>query len=418
MGSIIKLTDDAMFKICHHNNRETIENSNVDIVEERSELNYSFTLNHGDLTDYEYYKKRVGELYLYGRGSLREKEAVTGFNMVVTAPKEICGDQEKEDAFFKGVFDFVSNRYGVENIVNTAVHYDEVGQGPHIHLVIIPVTKLDHDVVQNKTVKTTNAVKLESGRYEYSYRFKHDENGERIPLKNYAKMSDYYDEKIDANSVLNKAELRHFHQDLQQYLTDNGIEGKVITGKTGGVNFTVQELKEFTANTGLRLEDVQELTADKGILEALVSSNDKVQTLEQIIKEKNLTIANLQTEIQSRDRAIDRADKTAELAEKDKQIRDLTKIISAKNQALSQATDKTTEFEKKLNEMQQTLTEKERALASANERIKELETKKNVEVKPTEQPQSWGQEPTSSWGSTARSGWGTNTVNNEEEKLW
>ena len=181
--------------------------------------------------------------------------------------------------------------------------------------------------------------------------------------------SDYYDEKIDANSVLNKAELRHFHQDLQQYLTDNGIEGKVITGKTGGVNFTVQELKEFTANTGLRLEDIQELTADKGILEALVSSNDKVQTLEQIIKEKNLTIANLQTEIQSRDRAIDRMDSSEEITVKDTQI-------------------------------------------------KELETEKAVDVKPAEQAQSWGQESSSAWGANAHSGWGTNTVDNERENLW
>lgn len=126
---------------------------------------------------------------------------------MVTAPKEICGDRDKEQAFFKGVYDFVLNRYGSENIINNSVHYDEAGE-PHIHIIFCPVTNLDHDRVQFITIKTKEAVRLESGRYEFGYRFKLDEDGQRIHLKNYSRMSDYYDEKISANDVLNKIELK------------------------------------------------------------------------------------------------------------------------------------------------------------------------------------------------------------------
>ena len=49
-------------------------------------------------------------------------------------------------------------------------------------------------------------------------------------------------EKICANDRLNPKELQHFHTDLE----NNGIDAKVITGKTKaqGRNYTVEEMKE------------------------------------------------------------------------------------------------------------------------------------------------------------------------------
>lgn len=300
MASSEKFTDDAMCNMLRHNNRATANSSNKDIDPERTKFNYSFPMDHGDLSDHKYYKQLVGKNYLYGRGSKREKDAVTGCGWVVTLPQEIQGYPDKEKAFFQGAFDFISERYGKENIINNAVHYDESG-APHIHVVFCPVTNLDHDIVQHKTIKTTKAVKLESGRYEYTYRFKLDDNGEKIKLKNYAKMSDYYDEKIDCNSVLNKVELRNFHQDLQKYLTDNGIEGTVINGKTDGINFSVKELKEFTAKTGLHLDEVKEMQGDKSLLESFADKNSKLTTLRKLLSEKNIEIQTLKEELTMKD---------------------------------------------------------------------------------------------------------------------
>ena len=304
MASIQKFTHDAMCSQKCHVNREYNNPGNQDIDPERTPLNYSFPMQHNGLNDFAYYKKLIGEKYLYGRGTQREKEAITGCAWVVTLPQEIYGDTDREKAFFSAVYDFVSERYGKENVITNAVHYDEAGL-PHIHIVFCPVTDLDHDVVQNKTVKTSNSIQLETGRYEYTYRFKLDEHGEKIPLKNYAHMSDYFDEKIDANTVINKAELQHFHTDMQRYLSDNGVAGTVVTGKIGA-NFSVKELKDFTQKTGLHLYDVQALE-DKTLLESLAEYEKQNTELKQALTSTQMLLFEAQTVILSKDREVQTA---------------------------------------------------------------------------------------------------------------
>lgn len=358
MASIQKFTHDAMCSQSCHVNREYNNPSNKDIDPERTALNYSFPMNHHGMSNFEYYKELINEKYLYGRGSRREKDAITGCGWVITLPKEIHGDSEKESAFFSGVYSFISERYGEKNIITNSVHYDEAGL-PHIHVIFCPVTMLDHDVVQNKTIRTSNAIQLDSGRYEYTYRFKLDENGEKIPLRNYARISDYYDEKIDANSVLNKTELQHFHTDLQKYLSDNGIEGSVLTGKTG-INFSVKELKNFTNKTGLRLDKIQELQGEKTLLESYVDYTNKSF--------------------------------------------DLEKAFTLTQQSLSEA--------------KETLLSKEKELQVASERIKTLESELSqrksqlIELEAKKKEYTWGDN--ASWGNN------DSKISNtyEEEKLW
>lgn len=356
MASVQKFTHDAMCSQKCHVNREYKNPSNQDIAPDRTPLNYSFPMKHNGMDAFSYYKQLIGEKYLYGRGTQREKDAITGCGWVVTLPQEIYGDADKEKEFFAAVYDFISNRYGEENIITNAIHYDEAGL-PHIHVVFCPVTDLDHDVVQNKTIKTSNAIQLESGRYEYTYRFKLDENGDRIPLKNYAHMSDYFDEKIDSNTVINKAELQHFHTDLQQYLSDNGIDGAVVNGKTG-TNFSVKELKDFTQRTGLHLQDVQALQGDRTLLESLTQY--------------------------------------------EKQNVELKQTFTSTLEQLSAA--------------QAALLAKDNELQIALERIKVLETElsqtrsQTIELKSAQKEYIWGND--NSWGSIQKN------HEHEEEKLW
>lgn len=278
MASLEKFVDEEIVAQLAHNSRAKKTYSNKDIDLTKSHQNYSFPMDHGDLSPLDFYKKRLDENYIYGRGTKREKEAVTSFGWVVTLPAELAGDQVKEKNFFRGVFDFISARYGSQNIISNDVHYDEAGL-PHIHVVVLPSVPLNLDQVHNKIIRTKQAVRTESGRYEYAVRFA-EKDGARIPVKNYARMADYFTEKLSANDVLNKAELQHFHNDLQTYLTANGIDGKVVTGTTGGINFTTEELKDFTQKTGLTLADVKERLQGKSLLDGYVESTEKVKTLE------------------------------------------------------------------------------------------------------------------------------------------
>ena len=374
MASITKFTHSAISNMLRHNSRLTAEPSNVDIDHERSKLNYSFEMDHDGLSNYEYYKKVIDDSYLYGRGTQREDKAITACGLVVTAPKEICGDFEKEQQFFSSVFSFVDERYE-HHIVDNAVHYDEAG-APHIHITFVPVTELDHEKVHYKTSQTKDEIKLESGRYEYGYRFILDEEGQKIPLKNYARISDYYEEKISAKDVINKAELKHFHADLQQYLDDNNIEGRVLTGTTGGINFSVKELKEFTRTTGLRLEEVKEMQHDQTLLESYVENHERIADLTELMSEKDATILTLQEEL-------------------------------LEEQSINK------DLQNKIEELEHTIAEQQQEIDYSAEKIQELESGRNVDPSNDIRRIEWGR-TSDTWGSHS-SGWGT-LINDIEEE--
>ncbi len=364
LASVDKYTNEVVSILLRHNERSVIHHSNADIDPERSKLNYSFEMQHGSLSDYEYYRNLIDEKYIYGRGTAREKETVTCCSWIITAPQEIVGNGEKERTFFEGCFDFVSNRYGRSNIINNTVHYDEAGS-PHIHIMFCPVTGIDHEKVHFKTVKTTKTVRLNSGRVEFESRFKVDDYGERVPVKNYAKMADYYDQKISANDVINKAELQSFHKDLQTYLDQHGIEGKVVNGKTGGTNFTVKELKEFTAETGLRLDEVKEMMGGSTLLESFVEQCSRVSSLETLLAEKNTEISSLK-----------------------EQIKELDHLLTSKQQEVDHA----------------------------NNRIRD--EMKSESISSIEKEKTWGHSP-ETWGNCNKStGWGSDVKISIDEKTW
>lgn len=433
MAELEKFTDDGVMMLLKHSDRQLKNDSNKDIVEDKKDLNYSIGMDRNGLSPREYYKQIKDSSYLYGRGSQREAETVTCCSWVVTLPKSVSDystvekdeikvlNPEAERAFFEGVNQFVSDRYGT--VFYNRVHYDEGGQ-PHIHIYFVPQTKLDHDLVHYKTAKTHEAFKTESGRYEFKYRFKL-ENGERIPLKNYAKMSDYYDTKISGADVLNKAELQHFHGDLAEYLRKNNLPGadSIYSGKTDGKNVSVKSLKEFTKATGITIEELREHPLSKDELAKLFDKTELKPSDRRAIEAINseATIEKLQTQIHEYEAEKAKSvslDRSEELARKDEQIRDLSHTIYEKNQELSQAADRTQELERKLAEMEKSIEAKQAELERAKARVEELEKEKTIEASQSEKTQGWGQTTTSSWGDKSQSGWGTKSTSIEEEKTW
>lgn len=294
MAGIEKWTYEAIDPMLKHNARLRENYANTDIDPNKTHLNYSFDMHHDGLSPYEYYKKLVDESYIYGRGTKREKDTVMAFGIVVTLPKEIAGNELKEKMFFQAAYTFISRRYGSENIIQNAVHYDEGGM-PHLHVIVCPRVKIDHNRVKYKTVQTKEAVVTETGRYEFKYKYRVDGNKNPIPLKNYAKMTDYYDYKFASRDVLNRAELQHFHPDLQAFLDANKVEGRVVNGSTSGGNMTVKAMKEFTRATGLTIEQakeakitienqqtkIQELTQELALAHEKIKDLERTQVVEQ-----------------------------------------------------------------------------------------------------------------------------------------
>lgn len=369
MAEVEKHTSEAMVMIMKHNERELKNDANKDILKERSHLNYSVPLDHGGLTDRQYFKKIVDDSYLYGRGSSREAEAVTSFSWVITLPKEVSDytvidktvtgylNPSEEKAFFEGAVKFVSDRYGAENLLHNKIHYDEAGQ-PHIHIYVVPRKELDHDLVHYKTVKTKEAIQTDTGRWEFKYRYKLDANGERIPIKNYAKMSDYYDTKLSCKEIINTVELKHFHPDLAEYLRKNNLPGAsgVHTGVTGGKNISVNAMKEFTKTTGMTIEEAKTLQQDQNLLKS------KVATL-------NMDVTSLQSEVAFKDRYIsslkDRIHTMETSIDQNKDV--VTNIEKAREQLLTK--------EKELSQTKEALSVKETELSRVQQNYESLQTR-------------------------------------------
>lgn len=192
VASVEKFAAGAVCNQLRHNLREIEHSSNLDIDPERREQDYVLSPDRG-ISDYDYFKERIGQLYVYGRDDVK---VMAGW--VVTAPQNLS--PERYDDFFCTTYDFLESRYGKENVIQAVVHNDEGGQ-PHLHFCFIPV-------VEDK---------------------KHEQG-----------------EKVCANEVLDRHELRNFHPDLQKYLDAHGLEdARIMSGitKRQGGNRTVDELK-------------------------------------------------------------------------------------------------------------------------------------------------------------------------------
>lgn len=201
MASVEKFHAAAVLQELRHNHREIRNSSNPDIDPSKSAANdYSFAPDHAGLTPYQYYKQRLNELYIFDP---KRKDINTAFGWVVSLPEEIV-DPETEQIFFSAVRDFLLQRYGPENAVSITVHRDEGGQ-PHLHYIGIPA------VANNMRSK------------------EHPQP-----------------EKLSCKEVINRKELIAFHPELQQYLEEHGVPGRVHTGITAGHNRTVTELKRET----------------------------------------------------------------------------------------------------------------------------------------------------------------------------
>ena len=382
MANIEKFTESMTYSMLRHNARECISYANKDIDKSRTKLNYKLPGNHDGLSDIEYFKKVCDESYIYGRGTDREKDAIKSFGLTITLPKDIEGSFEKEKLFFNGVHQFLQERYGT--VICSFIHKDEAGSLPHLQSIIIPTMKLDHDLVRYKTIKTKHAIKTESGQYLFEKKFKLDENGNKIPVKNYAKMTDLYDKKISAKDVVNQIELKHLHGDLQTYLSDHGIEGTVVKGGSNGINLSVKQLKEFTSKTGIKLDHTLTVDEVASILTSNIEKDKKIQLLNTALKDKNLDLETLKQQL---------LDKNIEI--------DILKNKPVEIQKDLAAESKIKNIEIENTKLKETVMQLQKELSIEKQKVNELSKNQTVEKE---------------WGSS--SGWGNKNIDKEIEKEW
>ena len=270
---IEKFTDKQVNGLLAHMNRMETSSDNLDIDSSRTSLNYSLTPYTGvSRTEYqtsrkargevkarelEYYRQRKSEVYCYPRADVN-----TLVGAVITAPRELAGSPEKQEAFFRGVADFLFDRYGGEptadgrmhpNIVSAEVHYDERQTADaligHMHVSWVPAVKIDKVALMEKP--------------------KH------------VKAMENFEYKMGAKEMMNKSDLKSLHGDLQRYLDSHGIEGKVLLkgeGEGRRINLTIGQIKDYTDRTGRTIdpEILRNMTVDR-----VVSALERERSIEQ-----------------------------------------------------------------------------------------------------------------------------------------
>ena len=212
MARLEKYSRQKVKYILRHVSRECPKPyGNSDIDSSRTALNVSLIEGRtGAAECYDYFKKRLSEVYCY-----HHKELKVLAQWVVTSPVDLKAEQETE--FFEVTNDFLDSLYGSDNCVQAIVHYDEgvknhlgeiVFGRPHLHYSFIPILPNKH---HNKGARTASAG---------------------------------YSEKVCANELLNRQHLIKWHSEFQKFLNEHGVKCTVKNGATAGGNRTVAELKE------------------------------------------------------------------------------------------------------------------------------------------------------------------------------
>ncbi|HDR4949176.1 TPA: plasmid recombination protein [Bacillus cereus] len=280
MAHVQKYTKGNVQGLSIHWDRKTENHSNLDIDNERSDLNYDLCEKEGDTLSR--MNQRLSEVYV-----LKRNDVKVCADWVVTLPENLKGISEKEQReFFEKTYEFLANRYGGEkNVLSANVHMDETT--PHMHFAFMPVVW--------------------------------DEKKQR--------------EKVSAKEVLTRKELKTFHQDLDIFLKQeipHIYKEGILNEKTIGFE-TVKELKRY-AEEIQKQKDQQKANATaemkvfkepKQVLKKIEASAKKTMFGDKVTlpskdfeKLKELSVSSMKVQYQAGKRIDAATEKVEELEEK------------------------------------------------------------------------------------------------------
>ncbi len=241
MANVAKYNKSAIGRMFTHSGRENRMYSNECIDFERTHLNYNL-VDYG-MSQIDFLHQRLSEVKVQNR-----KDVNVMCDWIVTAPKNLPTEDLKH--FFIFSFQFLTQRYGKENVISANVHMDETT--PHMHFAFVPVTE-----------------DKKKGGY-----------------------------KASAKEVLNKSDLQSLHRDLQRYLENAlGYQVNVLNGATEGKNKEIQELKAKSAEERAKKaeERVKEaksqlVAVDKRVRQSECKVNDDEHRLKKANAEYDIAV--------------------------------------------------------------------------------------------------------------------------------
>lgn len=177
-------------------------------------LNYNLAYNDQRLNQLDFIHRRLSEIRVQHR-----KDVNVMIDWVVTIPQSLNNQGlADEDRFFREAYNFLTARYGKENVISAYVHMDEVT--PHMHFAFVPVT----------------------------------EDKKRGGFK------------LSAKEVVNRQDLRTFHKDLSDHMERVfGRDIGILNEATKEGNKSIADLKRSEARKSLLQirDDINSLESEK-----------------------------------------------------------------------------------------------------------------------------------------------------------
>ena len=229
---------------------------------ERSYLNYTLVGGEDYKSIAQFVDKRVRDVM----GT--KIKAQTKANMrplgtwVITLPTELEGlSAEEQRRFFESCTEFVSDRYGAENLAYAIVHNDETR--PHIHVGVVPAC------TSRKTGKTT----------------------------------------VSSASMFTKEDLGTFHDDLDKHIALMFGQAGLMRNGRGKGKYTLDEMKERDRiNAELKAREDAVAEREQSVAEALDRAADAwrdAKMHEAMVNERELEVTNREIQVQARERDVE-----------------------------------------------------------------------------------------------------------------
>ena len=155
--------------------------------------------------------------------------------------------EEQTKEYFRLSYDFLSDRYGTENVISAYVHKDETTD--HMHFLFVPL-------VEDK-----------------KWNEKHPDKPPR--------------KKVCSKALMNKTELNRFHREFQEYLDEHSEKDlyPVLNGTTIGGARTIAEMKAESALEDAIIAAGQANTTKKLAEEEIARIDKEVETVQRDARE-------------------------------------------------------------------------------------------------------------------------------------
>lgn len=217
-----------------HNDRKTENHSNKDIDVSKSNLNFDLISQEKGIS----YKKKINTYIENKRVSDKKvrKDAVVLAEWVISASSNVFKNMENSEIrrYFQESVNYFREKFGKDNIMYGAVHFDETT--PHMHMGIVPMT--DDGRLSSKDVFSRNilrevqnelAIHLQKKGFSV-VRGKKDSKRKNLSVSEYKKMQDELvemqkkEEKAKKNWENLKKKRLNTKKDLMEFIATQAID--------------------------------------------------------------------------------------------------------------------------------------------------------------------------------------------------